>query len=152
METAHGRIEWRELRVCEWDLAVALFPGARQLVSITRHYCQKNCAGDFKVETRHFLTTLRQGDVSHVRLAEIGRRHWSVENKNHWRKDATVWREDRGTRRKPRGAKNLALLRNAILAIIEPGLHDSLNQTFLHYADHRTEALRLITKAAPHNP
>jgi hypothetical protein len=75
-----------------------------------------------------------------------------VENKNHWRKDATVWREDRSTRRKPRGAKNLALLRNAILAIIEPGLHDSLNQTFLHYADHRTEALRLITKAAPHNP
>jgi len=63
-----------------------------------------------------------------------------------------VWREDRGTRRKPRGAKNLALLRNAILALIEPGLHDSLNQTFLRYADHRPEALRLITKAAPHNP
>jgi hypothetical protein len=74
-----------------------------------------------------------------------------VENKNHWRKDATVWREDRSTRRKPRGAKNLALLRNAILAILEPGLHDSLNQTFLHYADHRAEALRLITTTAPHN-
>jgi hypothetical protein len=26
-------------------------------VSITRHYCQKKSAGDFKVETRHFLTT-----------------------------------------------------------------------------------------------
>ncbi len=26
-------------------------------MSITRHYCQKKSAGDFKVETRHFLTT-----------------------------------------------------------------------------------------------
>jgi hypothetical protein len=87
---------------------------------------------------------LREGDASNARLAEIGRKHWSVENKNHWRKDATVWREDRGVRHKPRGAKNLAPLRNAILVLIEPGRHDSLNQAFLHDADHRAEALRLI--------
>lgn len=152
IETAHGRIEWRELRVCEFDPDAALFPGARQLVSITRHHCEKKHAGNFKHETRHFLTTLREGDASNARLAEICRKHWSVENKNHWRKDATVWREDRSVRRKPRGAKNLALLRNAILALIEPGRHDSLNQAFLHYADHRAEALRLITKTAPQNP
>lgn len=152
IETAHGRIEWRELRVCDWDLDVALFPGARQLVSITRHYCRKTSAGDFKSETRHFLTTLREGDASHARLAAIGREHWSVENKNHWRKDATAWREDRSARRTPRGARNLALLRNAILALIEPGRHPSLNQAFLHYADHRAEALRLIIHASPQNP
>lgn len=146
IETGHGRIEWRHLRVCEWDLDAALFPGARQLVSITRHHCEKKSAGDFKNETRHFLTTLRESDASHARLVEIGCKHWSVENKNHWRKDATVWREDRGGRRTTRGAKNLALLRNAILALIEPGRHASLNQAFLHYADHRAEALRLITK------
>jgi hypothetical protein len=80
------------------------------------------------------------------------RRHWSVENKNHWRKDATAWREDHGARRKPRGAKNLALLRNAILAIIEPQLHGSLNQTFIHYDKHSAEAIRLILNAAPQNP
>lgn len=121
-------------------------------MSITRHHCEKKHAGDFKRETRHFLTTLREGEASHVRLAEIGRKHWSVENKNHWRKDATAWREDRSTRRKPRGAKNLALLRNAILALIDPAQHASLNQAFLHYADHRAEALHLITKAAPQYP
>lgn len=75
-----------------------------------------------------------------------------MENKNHWRKDATAWREDRGARRKPRGARNLALLRNAILAIIPPEIHSSLNQAFIHYADHRAEALRLITHARPLNP
>jgi len=45
-----------------------------------------------------------------------------------------------------------ALLRNALLALIEPGRHGSLNQTFLHYADHRAEALRLIRRGPPHNP
>ena len=27
--------------------------------------------------------------------------------------------------------------------------HNSLNQAFIHYADHRAEALRLITNTAP---
>jgi predicted transposase YbfD/YdcC len=152
IQTGHGRIEWRELRVCGFDLDRAIFPGARQVVSITRFHCDKQHAGDFKSETRHFITSLRECDASHARLAEIGRKHWSVENKNHWRKDATVWREDRGPRRKPRGAKNLALLRNAILALIDPDRHDSLNQAFIHYADHRAEALRLITNTAPLPP
>ncbi len=121
-------------------------------MSLTRYHCQKKNAGDFESETRHFIISLRESDASPGRLAGIARQHWSVENKNHWRTDATHWREDRSARRKPRGAKNLALLRNALLAIIEPDRHDSLNQAFIHYANHRAEALRLITKSAPQNP
>lgn len=152
IESNHGRIEWRELRVCDFDLDVALFPGARQLVSLTRFYREKRSDGDFRSDTRHFITSLREGEASHARLAEIARGHWSVENKNHWRKDATLWREDRGVRRKAKGAKNLALLRNAILALIRPGAHSSLNQAFHHYAAHPADALRLLTKSTPHNP
>ncbi|MGL5019114.1 MAG: hypothetical protein ACRDBP_13340 [Luteolibacter sp.] len=152
IEIGHGRIEWRELRFCEWVIDTALLPGARQLVSITRHHCEKKRAGEFKHETRQFLTTLREGAASHARFAEIGRQHWSVENKNHWRKDVTVWREDGSVRRKTRGDKNLALLRNDLLALIVFGRHVWLNQAFLHYADHRAEALRLIAKATPLNP
>lgn len=151
IESKHGRIEWRALRVVSFDPDIALFPGARQLVSLTRFYCDKKSAGDFKSETRHFLTSLREEQASYARLAEIARGHWSVENKNHWRKDATLWREDRGVRRKAKGAKNLALLRNAILALIQPDEHSSLNQAFLHYADHRSDALRLLTQKPPYN-
>jgi len=43
-------------------------------------------------------------------------------------------------------------LRNAILAIIETDRHDSPNQAFIHYADHRAEDLRPIAKSAPQNP
>lgn len=148
-ECEHGRVEWRELRVVPFDLDAALFPGARQLVSLTRWYREKKTTADFKSEVRYFITSLEEKDASHTRLAEIARGHWSVENKNHWKKDATLWREDRGARRKAKGAKNLALLRNAILAIIPHDGHASLNQAFLHYADHRSEAIRLITQTAP---
>lgn len=118
-------------------------------MSLTRWYREKKSSADFKSETRYFVTSLEEGKASHSRLAAIARGHWSEENKNHWKKDATLWREDRGTRRKAKGAKNLALRRNAILAIIPPDEHASLNQAFLHYADHRSAALRLITQAKP---
>lgn len=120
-------------------------------MSLTRWYREKKSTAGFKSETRHFITSLEEGKASHSRLAEIARGHWSVENKNHWKKDATLWREDRGVRRKAKGAKNLALLRNAILALIRPDEHASLNQAFLHYADHRPAAIRLITQTPPNN-
>lgn len=150
-ECEHGRVEWRELRVAPFDLDIAPFPGARQLASLTRWYREKKSSEGFKSETRYFITSISEGEARHARLAEIARGHWSVENKNHWKKDATLWREDRGTRRKPQGARNLALLRNAILALIRPDEHVSLNHAFLHYADHRAEAIRLLTQMPPCN-
>lgn len=150
-ECEHGRIEWRELRVVSFDLDTALLPGARQLASLTRWYREKKSSAGFKSETRYFITSLSEREAGHARLAEIARGHWSVENKNHWKKDATLWREDRGVRRKAKGARNLALLRNAILALIRPEEHASLNQAFLHYADHRSVAIRLLTQMPPYN-
>jgi hypothetical protein len=117
-------------------------------VSLTRYYQQK-LGGEAKQETRHFILSIEEGVATHARLAQIGREHWSVENKNHWRRDATLWREDRSVRRKPKGAKNLALLRGAILALIPPEKFSSLNAAFDHYHDHRAEAIRLLTQSAP---
>ena len=150
-ECEHGRVEWRELRVAPFDLDIALFPGARQLASLTRWHREKKSLDGFKSETRYFITSISQGEARHAQLAGIARGHWSVENKNHWKKDATLWREDRATRRKAKGARNLALLRNAILALIRPDQHVSLNHAFLHYADHRADAIRLLTQMRPCN-
>lgn len=148
MESAHGRIEYRELRVADFDPDASHFPGARQLASLTRYFKQKRDEA-YKQETRHFILSLEKGEASLPRLAQIGREHWSVENKNHWRRDATRWREDRSVRRKPKGAKNLALLRGAILALIPLEDFSSLNAAFDHYIKHRAEALRLLLQTAP---
>jgi hypothetical protein len=53
------RSTYAHLTDCDPDLDIALFPAARQLVSITRHYCLKNSAGDFKSETRHMRRRCR---------------------------------------------------------------------------------------------
>ena len=72
-----------------------------------------------------------------------------MENKNHWRRDATRWREDRSVRRNPKGAKNLALLRGDILALIPQEKFSSFNAAFDHYIGHRAQALHLFTQTAP---
>lgn len=48
-----------------------------------------------------------------------------------------MWREDRSSLRCAKGAKNLALLRNAALAILPFEQHGSLNAAFDHYRDYR---------------
>ena len=54
----------------------------------------------------------RQGFAA--RLAALARGQWSVENPNHWRRDA-LWGEDRCRLRNKNAACALALLRTALL-------------------------------------
>lgn len=118
IESGHGRIEKRTLRVIPLDEEISSFPGARQLIALTRYWTGKK-TGRPRAEMRIFITSLEEGEKSPGQLAEIGRGHWSVENKNHWRRDTSRWREDRSSRRTGQGAKNLALMRGALLARID---------------------------------
>ncbi|MFT6862456.1 MAG: hypothetical protein ACJAVK_001014, partial [Akkermansiaceae bacterium] len=82
-------------------------------------------------------------------ISKMIREHWSVENLNHWKRDATLWREDRAPKRNPKGAKNLALIRNALLAVIPFEEFESLNDAFEYYRDHHEKSVKLIKTAAP---
>jgi len=147
-EIGHGRLEKRILPLCEHDREESQLPGLRQLASLTRIRTGLG-SGRIKAETRYFALSQEADEERTVRIAGALRGHWSVENKSHWRRDATRWREDRAPRRKPRGAKNLALLRSALLAIIDLSAHESLNAAFDHYTAYPLEALHLLTKAKP---
>jgi predicted transposase YbfD/YdcC len=147
-ELGHGRIEKRLLRLCEYDCEESPLPGLRQFASLTRLWTDLK-SGRVKAETRYFALSLEEDEERPARIAAALRGHWSVENKNHWRRDATRWREDRAPRRNPRGAKNLALLRSVLLALLDLGAHDSLNGAFDHYTARPTEALNLLLNATP---
>ena len=71
---------------------------------------------------------------------------------NHWRRDAICWRENCSVRREPKGAKNLALLRGDILALIPQKRFTPLNAAFDHCTECRAEALCLFTQNAPDQP
>lgn len=148
LECGHGRIEQRNQRVAPLDSDISPFPHARQVLSCTRIYTSKN-GGQTKTETRYFITSIEPTERTHKQLAAIIREHWSVENLNHWKRDSSMWREDRSSLRSATGAKNLALLRNAALAILPFELHGSLNAAFDHYRDYRGKSIKLIKTSLP---
>jgi len=100
-----------------------------------------------KSHTRFFLSSL----ATHEKARSTGavRQHWSVENRNHHKRDASAWQEDRHRHRKPHAALNLALTRNVLLAMIPFEAGQPLAHFFEHYHRHPHHALGLILKARP---
>jgi predicted transposase YbfD/YdcC len=122
--------------------------GARSALTIQRDWTEKNAPLQTqKSHTRHFLASLSAREKK--RAAGAVRGHWSVETRNHHKRDASAGQEDRHRHRKPNAALNLALTRNVLLALIpfEPGQPPA--QFFERDHRHPAHALRLILKAHP---
>ena len=123
-------------------------PGARSAVSVQRDWIQKNdpLQGQ-KSHLRHFIVSLAVGEKK--RSTQAARGHWSVENGNHYKRDASPWQEDRHRHRKPAAALNLALTRNVLLALIPFEQGQPLADFFELYNNHPSRALRLILDSRP---
>ena len=119
-------------------------PHARQVLRLDKQTIHKK-SGRTEKETHLFITSLDAGQASPRRLADILRGHWSVENKNHWCRDATRWREDHCRLRRPNAAFNLALLRNTMLALI-PRDFRPFDAAFDYYLSHPSAAIALLTR------
>ncbi len=104
-----------------------------------------------KEPTRSFISSVSPDQAE--RLGRAVRAHWSVENKNHHKRDHHVWQEDRHRHRHRhrRGniARNLALTRNALLAIIPFDEDKNLPSLIVDYQDRKQLAVDLILKATP---
>ena len=104
------------------------------------------------VQLRRFLVleATRRPNLASQCLGAV-RGHWSVENRNHHKRAASAWQEDRHRRRqrKPNAALNLALTRNVLLALI-PGAEGEPRAHFFERSQrHPPDALRLILKTHP---
>ena len=111
---------------------------------------QKGGAG-FQSHTRQFLSSLDPGDDhgQRERGARVIRGHWGIENKNHYKRDTCQWREDGHRHRRVNAAQNLALTRNALLAIIPFDEKNTLNSVLDDFGNDRAGALKLILHASP---
>ena len=116
-------------------------------MTVQRDWCEKKEPQTPKSHTRVFLSSLRAEEKS--RSTRAARGHWSIENRNHHKRDASAWQEDRHRHRRPRAALNLALTRNALLAIIPFQQGESLAHFFELYHRHTAKALNLILQARP---
>ena len=73
-----------------------------------------------------------------------------MENKNHWKRDTSLWKEDASrSRKKASGGQVLALLRGAILRLHDTEAFESLNASFHHHTAKPYAALRLLKTPPP---
>lgn len=150
LEQGHGRYEVRDITIAAVDTEVSPFPHVAQIIKCTRIYCSTEEGSEPEMAVRLFGTSIGVDVKTIAQIFNIIRGHWSVENLNHWKRDASYWREDRAPKRNPRGAKNLALLRNALLAVIPFESFGSLNDAFDYYRDNRGKSVNLIKSASPY--
>jgi hypothetical protein len=114
---------------------------------VEREWVERSSPDKVHVHIRHFISS-RLPEES-VRLGTAVREHWSVENRNHHKRDDSVWQEDRHRFRRVNVAQNLALTRNALLAIIPFDEKRNLPALIADYQDRKQLAIDLILKARP---
>jgi predicted transposase YbfD/YdcC len=142
---AHGRLTHHEIRVVAVEAETIGLPFAQAVISVTRT-CEKTTRGkpESSSGVRYFVTSLDPLKHRPEQIAEYIRGHWSIENKNHWKRDAQ-WREDSPRFRNPKSAQVLAVLLGATLALC----NEPCPQLFLRHCRHPVSALRLINSPLP---
>jgi predicted transposase YbfD/YdcC len=113
----HGRMERRELVASternEW--LAADWPGVAQVFWLQRTTSRQ---GQKHTQTVYGITNLTPMQAGASRLLELVRRHWTIENRLHWRRDVTLG-EDRCQVRKGAAPLVLAALNNVVLALFD---------------------------------
>lgn len=103
--------------------------------------------GEVHQHIRYFITSVEAHRDRYLGNAVRG--HWSIENRNHHKRDDSVWQEDRHRHRRINVAQNLALTRNALLAIIPFDEKHNLPSLIEDYQNNKTSAILLIMHAKP---
>lgn len=141
----------RQLAAFAFEGSAVEFPFARSIVVVrsatTYKQTPKNPAKTV-TDTRSYVSSAEPGDYTPTLWHALVRGHWGgVEIRNHWRRDA-VWGEDRSRTRHPGALATLALLRNALFALLpahfpgvsHPEIHEQLHS-------HPAACLRVLRAA-----
>jgi len=131
------------VRLLEITPRASGYAGARTLavVESQREETGKNSSQ----ETRYYLSSQGPGEITREKMARMIRGHWgSVEINTHWRRDVLMGED--GTRsRCAELIVNLALLRNALLALMAEELGGKNQVAFKEAVQRRPSlALRLL--------
>jgi predicted transposase YbfD/YdcC len=101
-------------------------------------------SGRHSVEDRYYLSSQEPHERSDEEWINLTRAHWSVENRNHWRRDATLG-EDQTRLANANALANLALIRSVnlcLLALLDQELWMPAKNEWL--AAHPDHALNLV--------
>jgi predicted transposase YbfD/YdcC len=116
-------------------------------IKVQREWVEKTCPDEEHVHIRHFISSVTV--ENQARLGRAAREHWSIENRNHHKRDDSVWQEDRHRHRRINVAQNLALTRNALLAVIPFDEKCNLPSLIADYQERKQLAIDLVLNARP---
>jgi hypothetical protein len=120
LDKSHGRVEHRQL----WRMPVlpeeVALAGAAQLARIERQVDKVRKGRVIKTTTEvvYAVTSRWTDQITPDQLLALARDHWTIENRQHHRRDRTQ-DEDRCLVRNPRSARNLSLFRTRVIYLFE---------------------------------
>ena len=139
---AHGRIEERTL----WAAAAPAdlgFPGVRQVLRLDRRFRDKRTGAVLTGETIYALTALPPEQASPRQLLDLWRRHWWIENREHWVRDV-VFGEDACTTRTGTAPEALAAFRNLAIALLHHWKRPHITAARQYFAGHPAALFRRL--------
>lgn len=146
VDSGHGRLEVRTIRTSTElnDYLGDRWPDVAQVFQLERCTTRKT-KGITKTTTEVVcgITSLAPDSASASQLLRLVRAHWRIENRNHWRRDATLG-EDRTKMTSKPAALVMAALNNIILALLDCRAVRNLRSALRSFAAQPASALALL--------
>jgi predicted transposase YbfD/YdcC len=146
VSAGHGRIEVRTLRASDElnDYLADRWPGVQQVFQIERIVTRRSRQGTkTTVDVVYGLTSVSASRSSPEQLLNWVRAHWRIENRSHWRRDASL-AEDRLQLSNKSAALVMAVLNCIILALFDRLHLSNSRKAMRKYNAHPTQALQLL--------
>jgi predicted transposase YbfD/YdcC len=142
-EKGHGRLEVRTLTASAELKAYLGWPYAEQVFRIQRTFT-RIADGNVMEDVSFGITSLKPREANAARLLTFVRGHWQIENKLHYRRDATL-REDWCQVRRGHAPQVLAILNNLVLGLLLRRKVRNVPAARRKYAAYLSEAWQLLT-------
>jgi predicted transposase YbfD/YdcC len=143
IDRSKGRIVHRSIWVA--PATGVEFPGAAQVFLIRRDTYDHQ-GNRLSKEIVHGVTSLTAQQATPEMIGRLIRRHWGIENKIHWVRDA-VWREDDQHAYAGTGAQVMATFRNLALGLLRLSGITQIKRTLERIAGDRTRILPILATA-----
>ena len=138
----HGRREKRRLESSPALCAYLNWPGVGQVM---RRRCERRIEKTRQInrKLRYGITSLRPQEAGAEQLELLWRRHWTIENRDHYVRDVTMG-EDACQVHIGHAAHALAALRNALISLFRWKGWTNIAAAIRHYAASVRRSLELI--------
>jgi predicted transposase YbfD/YdcC len=141
----HGRLETRTLTVSSQLKDFLDWPYLEQVFKLERRFVSLK-TGEVQQQTEYGFTSLSREEISPLKLLEMTRSYWGIENGLHYRRDVTL-REDYTRLTKGRAGQAMACLNNLILGILlSKKKYRTIPTARRYFNAHPAEALNLFLR------